>query len=350
MIKVVLAIGAIMILIALLLIYRIFTLLKVAKESGKPKSLADSSNTFNALMLGFVISSLLALTAWFSFAYYDEYTLPVASEHGVLIDNMFWLTTYITLAVMVITHILMFVFAYIYRYKKTNTATFFPHNNFLEMVWTIAPAIVLTLLVVSGLRTWNDVMAKSPDNAENIEIMGYQFAWKARYPGKSGKLGAFDYRLIDEENIFGLDFSDKDAFDDFSPREIHIPKGRYVHLHIRARDVIHSVFAPHFRLKMDAVPGMPTRFGFVATKTTEEMRKETNNPEFDYEIACTEICGRGHFSMRMKVVVEEPEDYDKWYSAQKSWLSKHPDYVAKIPEKLKEVALIQLESESEDKQ
>ena len=350
MIKIVLAVGAILILVALLLIYRIFTLLNVAKQTGKPKSLADSSNSLNAVLLGLVISGFLGLTAWFSVAYYDQYTLPVASEHGVLIDNMFWVTTYITLAVMVITHVLLFIFAFKYRYKKKNVAAFFPDNHWLELLWTIAPAVVLTLLVVAGLRTWGDVMAKSPDNAENIEIMGYQFAWKARYPGKSGKLGAYDYRLIDAENVFGLDFSDKAAFDDFSPRELHIPKGRYIQLHIRARDVLHSVFAPHFRLKMDAVPGMPTRFGFVATKTTEEMRKETNNPDFDYEIACTEICGRGHFSMRMKVIVEEPADYDKWYSAQKSWLSKHPDYVAKIPENLKEVALIQLESESEGKQ
>src|SRR5690606_18298201 len=113
-------------------------------------------------------------------------------------------------------------------------------------------------------------------------------------------------------NEFGLDFTDRSSFDDFIPRELYLPKGRPVEIKIRARDVLHSFYLPHFRVKMDAVPGMPTRFGFTPTKTTEEMREETGNPDFNYELACAEVCGRGHFSMRMIVVVLEPEEYDKW--------------------------------------
>ena len=70
------------------------------------------------------------------------------------------------------------------------------------------------------------------------------------------------------------------------------------------------------------------------------MRVETGNPDFNYEIACTEVCGRGHFSMRMLVVVEEPEAYEQWKSEQEPWLSKNQDYLAKLPEDLQELALI----------
>ena len=119
-----------------------------------------------------------------------------------------------------------------------------------------------------------------------------------------------------------------------------LAKGKPVLFKIRARDVLHSVFAPHFRLKMDAVPGMPTKFWFVPTVSTEEMRAKTGNPEFNYEIACTEICGRGHFSMRMLVVVDDEETYKKWKLSQEAWLKQNPDYLKKVPEGMKEAAMI----------
>ena len=111
-------------------------------------------------------------------------------------------------------------------------------------------------------------------------------------------------------------------------------------LKIRSKDVLHSCYIPHFRVKMDAVPGMPTRFWFVPQKTTLEMRDELNNSDFDYELACAEICGKGHFTMRMLVKVENQSDYEKWFSSQNSWLSKNPEYLDQIPDNLKELALI----------
>ena len=161
-----------------------------------------------------------------------------------------------------------------------------------------------------------------------------------RYPGADGQLGKRDYRLIDAVNQFGMDLNDPGAFDDFNASEICIPKGQPVLLKIFSRDVIHSVFMPHFRLKMDAVPGMPTRFWFVPKYTTQEMREMTGNPEFVYELACTEICGRGHFSMRMVVKVMEPADYEAWKASQSSWLSLNPNYLDKVPEPLRESARI----------
>jgi cytochrome c oxidase subunit 2 len=266
--------------------------------------------------------------------------VPVASEHGVLYEHMFWATTILTLIVFFITQILLFYFSFRYHYREDRKAQFYPKNDTLEKIWTIVPAIVMAILVFAGLKTWNKITSKPPEDAEVVEIMGYQFAWKIRYPGKDNKLGSYDYRLIDATNVMGVDFRDKASFDDFEPREMHIPKGKPVLFKIRSRDVIHSVYCPFFRLKMDAVPGMPTSFWFVPTKSTDDMRQETGNPKFNYEIACAELCGRGHFSMRLLVVVDTPEEYAKWKAEQKPWLSSNPDYMAQVPANLKELALV----------
>jgi len=139
----------------------------------------------------------------------------------------------------------------------------------------------------------------------------------------------------------GLDLSDENSFDDFKSLELHLPKGKEIHLKIRAKDVLHSVFLPHFRVKMDAVPGMYTTFKFTVNKSTADMREETGNPNFNYEMACTEICGRGHFSMRFPVFVHDTvEDYEKWMASQDSWLKQNADYVQRVPEKLREAARI----------
>jgi cytochrome c oxidase subunit II len=136
-------------------------------------------------------------------------------------------------------------------------------------------------------------------------------------------------KLIDASNEMGIDFTDKDSHDDFMPREIHIPVNQPILFKIRARDVLHSVFAPHFRLKMDAVPGMSTKFWFIPTKTTEEMKAETNNPNFKYEVACTEVCGKGHFAMRYIIVVETEEEYNKWLKEQEPLTKTNPEFLVK---------------------
>jgi cytochrome c oxidase subunit 2 len=331
-------VGIFFILVILLLIFRLHTLVNVMKQSDKKAG--SGVNKINAaLFMVFLIVGFILLF-WYSIKNYDLYQLPIASEHGIITDRLFWITTAITGVVFIITHILLFYFSYRYQHNPKRRAVFFPDNNKLELIWTIVPSFVLTVLVVYGLIVWNKVMSPAPENAEIIEIMGYQFAWKIRYPGKDEKLGAYDFRKIDATNEFGLDFSDRASFDDFTPRVLHLPKGNPVEFRIRARDVLHSVFAPHFRLKMDAVPGMPTSFWFIPTKTTAEMRVETGNPEFNYEIACTEICGRGHFTMRLLVVVDEPEVYENWKTEQQPWLSKNPEYMANVPDNLKEVAMI----------
>ncbi len=340
------AAGVFLLLAILLLIFRLHTLVGVIRQSDS--KVGDGVNKVNAFLFILFMVVSFGLLIWYSVKNFHLYQQPIASEHGVETDRLFWITMLITGVVFIITQILLFYFSYRYQHKPTRQALFFPDNNRLEFIWTIVPAVVLTALVVYGLFVWNNVMRPAPENAEIIEVMGYQFAWKVRYPGKDGSLGAHDFRLIDATNEFGLDFKDRMAFDDFTPREMHLPKGQPVEFRIRARDVLHSVFAPHFRLKMDAVPGMPTRFWFVPTKSTAEMRIETGNPEFNYEIACTEVCGRGHFSMRLLVVVDEPAEYEKWKAEQEPWLSKNPEYMTKVPENLKELALIKSQIESKN--
>jgi len=338
MFQIVIGIGVVLVLLILFMMFRIGTLLNVAK--GSDKKIATGSNKVNAGLFLVLLIGGFGWMFWYSIVYFDDYTLPVASEHGVVTDHLFWVTMAITGFVFVVTHILLFVFPVKYYYKEDRKAMFFPENHKLELIWTVVPAIVLAGLVFTGLQAWNDITSEAPADSEVIEVFGQQFAWVPRYSGADDKLGDFDYRKISLDNKLGVDFTDEEALDDFIPREIHLPKGKPVLFKIRARDVLHSVYAPHFRLKMDAVPGMPTQFHFVPTKTTAEMREETGNPEFNYELACAEVCGRGHFAMRLLIIVDTPEEYEKWKSEHKTLLAQSEELMNLVPAELKELAKI----------
>lgn len=339
MFQFIIVLGVLLLLIILYTLFRISRLVSVVK--GSDKKVATTSNKVNAALFLVFLFGGFGLFFWYSWTYFDDYTLPVASDHGVWTDTLFWVTMAVTGVVFLITNILLFWFSFVYQHKEGGRAKFYPDNTKLELLWTIVPAIVLAGLVFTGLKAWNDITSEAAEDAEVVEIMGYQFAWGVRYPGvKDNTLGDYDYMLIDAVNQFGMDLKDKNSYDDFMPIEMHIPKGKEVLLKIRARDVLHSVFLPHFRVKMDAVPGMPTHFKFTATKSTQEMRDELNDQEFDYFITCTEICGKGHFSMKMRLVVDEPAAYEKWKSEQPTWLKLNPDYLSQVPEQNRELARI----------
>ncbi|WP_291781609.1 cytochrome c oxidase subunit II [Cecembia sp.] len=332
------AVGVLLLVSIIWMVYRIQTLVSVMK--GSDKKIATGSNKINAFMFVLFLVGAGILMFWYSIKEFDNYQLPIASEHGIVTDQLFWITMAVTGVIFIITHILLFWFPYKYQYKESRKASFYPDNNKLEVIWTVVPAIVLALLVIGGWKAWSDITAPAPENSHVVEIMGYQFAWEVRYPGMDNVLGEHDYRLTSASNVSGIDFTDKNSLDDFTSPVVVIPKGEPVLFKIRARDVLHSVFAPHMRLKMDAVPGMPTRFWFTPIKTTEEMRAELNDPEFVYEIACTEICGRGHFSMKKEIRVVEPDEYRKWLADQKPYIVNNPSLVADLPEELKELAAI----------
>lgn len=338
-------IGVLLLVSVIWMVYRIQTLISVAK--GSSKKIATTSNKVNAALFMVFLIGAGGLMFWYSIKEFDNYQLPIGSEHGVITDRLFWITMAVTGFIFILTHILLFWFSYHYQYDDNKRAAYYPDNNKLEIIWTLVPAVVLTVLVISGWKAWSDITSPAPENAHVVEIMGYQFAWDVRYPGQDNILGDYDYRLTSGTNPMGIDFTDKNSFDDFpAGQHIVIPKGEPVLFKIRARDVLHSVFAPHMRLKMDAVPGMPTRFWFVPTKTTEEMRAETGDDEFEYEIACAEVCGRGHFSMRKVIRVVEPEEYRKWFSEQEPFIKRNPGLVSDLPADLKELAEIYI---NEDK-
>lgn len=330
------AIGVVLLLSVIWMVYRIQTLISVAK--GSDKKIQTTSNRVNAFLFVVFLVGTFGLMTWYSIKEFSNYQLPIASEHGVITDRLFWITMAVTGFIFILTHILLFWFPYKYQYKTDRKASYYPDNNKLEVIWTLVPAVVLALLVISGWRAWTDITDPAPEGAHQVELMGYQFAWEVRYPGKDNILGDFDYRLINASNSRGVDFSDQNSRDDFPSQTVVLPKGEPVIFKIRARDVLHSVFAPHMRLKMDAVPGMPTRFWFTPTKTTAEMRAELGDEEFEYEIACTEVCGSGHFSMRKVITVVEPEEYRKWYSEQKSFVDSNPSLVLDLPINEKELA------------
>ncbi len=264
-----------------------------------------------------------------------------ASSHGADLDSIFNVTLFFTGIVFILTHIALFWFSYKYREDKNRVATFFPHSTKLEVIWTVIPTFVLIFLVVRGLIIWNDVMADIEPGEDHIEIeaTGYQFAWDIRYPGADGKLGTKNFRLIKPGvNQLGQDWTDTKNIDDFLPDKIVLPVGKKVRVRITSKDVLHNFYLPHFRVKMDAVPGLPTHFIFTPKTTTAEYRKrlkdypeyqvpadptEPDGPqrweEFNFELACAELCGSGHYSMRRIVEIVSEEEYEQWASEQKSY-------------------------------
>jgi cytochrome c oxidase subunit 2 len=262
---------------------------------------------------------------------YWEYTvhgamlLPdAASVHGKRIDEMFNLTLIITTIVFVVTHILLFGFSYIYKYSAKRKAYYYPHNNTIEKIWTILPALVLTVLVLMGFLTWRSIFYKveDPNNKPiQIEVISEQFKWSIRYPGSDGIVGQRNYKLTTSSNTLGIDFKDLKSRDDLMADEMVIPVNKPIKLLLGSKDVIHSFYMPHFRVQLNTVPGMQTIFEFTPTITTAEMQQKTNDPNFEYLFYCAKICGAGHYNMKKVVRVVSEAEYKTWLAEQKTYLN-----------------------------
>ena len=339
--------GIVIILTSALLLFVVLQIARINELAksirGEEEASVKSSNRQGVYFLIFLLVFVVGVVV--SAIYYKNYFLGYgphqsASAHGVKLDWMFQVTLIISGIVFFITQIALFYFAYRYRYNPNRRADFIPHNNKLEYIWTTVPAVAMTLLVVSGLFVWNDVMVdvNPEDEAMEIEATGMQFNWIIRYPGPDGALGAKDFRLITGLNPLGQNWGDLKNLDDFQPSEIVLPKGRKIRVRITARDVLHNFYLPHFRVKMDAVPGMPTYFVFTPEKTTEEYRQQLSSypeyqvpafPEeadspmkwevFNYELACAELCGSGHYSMRRILRVVEEYEFESWLGEQQAY-------------------------------
>jgi cytochrome c oxidase subunit 2 len=126
--------------------------------------------------------------------------------------------------------------------------------------------------------------------------------------------GRTDIKLIDLQlNALGLDRSDPNAKDDVTTvNQLYLPVNRPVIVRLRSKEVIHSFGVPEFRVKQDAIPGLTIPIWFIPTITTADMRTQTGNPQFQYEIACAQLCGLGHARMRGFVTVQSAEEFQKW--------------------------------------
>lgn len=292
----------------------------VSVLKGEEKSNRQNNKINAFLLISFLILGLIGAW-WCNDMYYKQTLFPQgsASKEGIKIDTMFMLTTAVTGVVFIITQVLLFWFSFKYQAKEDKKVYFFPHSTKLELIWTIIPAIFLTVLVAFGLMYWFKITGDAPKDSALVEITGHQFAWEIRYPGKDGVLGKKDYKLTTSQNSLGVDFNDPSSRDDIRgvQNEMYIVVNKPVKLVINAQDVIHDVGLSHFRMKMDAVPGIPTTMWFTPIVTTKQMKEKTNNPNFEYEISCDQMCGAGHFNMRGVIKVVTQEEYDKWLKEQK---------------------------------
>jgi len=326
---------------------KIFNLAQVGASNSQIAD--DNDNRINGyLMLGFLVF-IYGITI-VSFIYLGDQPLisNSASEHGPGLDNLLIISFVVIFIVQIITQFLLHYFAYKYKGEKGKKALFYADNNTLEAIWTGIPVIVLAGLIIYGLFTWNDIMTVDEQKDPMIvELYAQQFNWKARYGGDDNVLGKANVRLIDLDNanILGVDESDPNAQDDVIVTELHLPVGKPILFKMRSQDVLHSAYMPHFRAQMNCVPGMVTQFAFTPTVTTTEMRQNPDIQnkvkninelrverqaeieeagqdllyEFDYLLLCNKICGKSHYNMQMKIVVETQEEFDAWIKEQKTF-------------------------------
>ncbi|MCP1996982.1 cytochrome c oxidase subunit II [Flavobacterium sp. HSC-61S13] len=323
---------------------KIFDLTQIGSSSNDADSeiATDKDNNINGYLSFGFLAFIYVITIYCLYYYGD---LPLmdnsASEHGVHVDNLMWISMILIFIVQIITQALLHYFAFRYRGKKGNVALYFSDNDKLEAVWTIIPVIVLSGLILYGLYAWNDIMfVDEEEEVIYVEVYAKQFSWDIRYSGKDNTLGKANVRYIEGINVVGVDMSDPNAQDDMMAKELHLPVGKKVVMKMRSQDVLHSAYMPHFRAQMNCVPGMVTQFALTPSVTTAEMReraeivKKVNNINkirgekskaliaegkealdpytFDYLLLCNKICGASHYNMQIKIVVETEEQFNKW--------------------------------------
>ena len=333
-------------------ITKIFEISNLGAKKDDSQVASEKDNDLQGkLMFAFLV--FIYLVTIYSFVSYTKVLLPdSASEHGYTYDKLMLISFLVIFFVQTVTQALLHYFAYKYRGINGRKASFITHNNKLELVWTVIPAIVLFVLILYGMTTWSDIMNFEEDeDAIVVELYAAQWNWKARYAGDDNVLGDANVRFLndfDGRNSVGIDSSDPNGLDDVVvTQEFHLPVNRKVIFKIRSQDVLHSAYMPHFRAQMNAVPGMITEFSFTPTVTTAEMRlnpevvskvnrinkirydnsqeliakgEEALEPyQFDYLLLCAKICGASHYNMQMKIVVESEKDFNKWLNDQNTF-------------------------------
>jgi len=169
---------------------------------------------------------------------------------------------------------------WLYRARPGHKATYIEGNQRLEIVWTVATAVIVVVVALMSNSTWAEIKQGGPPGDVFYKVSGKQFNWEITYPGLDGKLGSADDFVMDND--------------------LHIPVNKVVRIELEAKDVIHSFFVPNLRLKQDAVPGRNIQVWFVAKETGQ------------YEIPCAELCGFGHSGMLGTLIVQSEDEYQQW--------------------------------------
>lgn len=261
----------------------------------------------------------------------DWFGLPrLASAHGAQLDHAL-LLVHILMAVLFVGWGAFFLYV-LYRFRKSRQPVAdYAGVKSKASTWLEAgvAAAEVVLLVGFAIPLWSARVDQFPAEADAtvVRVVAEQFAWNVHYPGPDGVFGRRDVAKIDmQTNPLGLDRSDDAAKDDVTTvNQLHLPVGKPAIVHLTSKDVIHSFALQEMRVKQDAVPGASIPLWFVPTVTTEEMRKLKGEPEWNYEIACAQLCGLGHFRMRGFVTIDTPENYQKWIAEQQAQLSSEDD-------------------------
>ena len=229
---------------------------------------------------------------------------PIASNWKSIDDTIiitFWITGIAFTAVVGFLGYCVFRF----RHRESGRAHYEPENKKLEGWLTIGTGLGVAAMLAPGLYVWHQYIAV-PKDATDVEVIGRQWQWAYRLPGKDGKLGKADVQNISADNPLGLDADDPAGQDDVivEADDLHLPIGKPVKILLRSIDVLHDFYVPEFRAKMDMIPGVVTYYWLTPTRTGT------------FEVLCAELCGVGHSQMRSKVVVEEQAKNQAWLDAQ----------------------------------
>jgi cytochrome c oxidase subunit 2 len=242
---------------------------------------------------------------------------PLASAHGGQIDNLIgWI--HIFMLILFVGWGSFFVYT-LWRFRQSrNPVADYKGVTSHRSTWLeVGVAVVEGILLIGfAIPLWAARVDSLPPENEAliVQVTGEQFAWNFHYAGPDRTFGRTDIKLLDlQSNPLGLDKDDPAAKDDITTvNQMYLPVNRPVIVRLRSKDVIHSFGVPEFRVKQDAVPGFTIPIWFTPTVTTAEMRTRLNNPAFQYEIACAQLCGLGHARMRGFVTVLTAEEFQKW--------------------------------------
>jgi cytochrome c oxidase subunit 2 len=263
----------------------------------------------------FAIALVLLVVGSVLFHYLSPwYFTPIASNWE-MIDHTVTITFWVTGFVFVVVNLFMAYCVWRYRHRKDHTAHYEPENKKLETWLVVLTAVGVAAMLAPGLFVWAKFV-DVPKEAREFEVVGKQWQWSYRFPGKDGILGTADARYISDANPFGVNPDDPNGKDDIliTEPELHIPAGKPLKALLRSIDVLHDFTVPQFRVKMDLVPGLVTYVWFTPTRTG------------NFDLLCEELCGIAHFTMRGKVIVDEEPAFQ-------AWLDSHPTFAQTMASK-----------------